>query len=322
MNKRYDYKDQEFNLKMRIKFLEKKLREPDHDVEKYQEWESNLEIVREELTNLQLKKFKFFLSKWIHNFKTGNQTVNVIDCMFASMEEEEQKEMAVKWYHRVIKEKDIKHYQLYAQYTREENQMLKKRINEYKKANKKIVKQSILHSKNEYRRKEKQFKKQKDQAIKQSKEAMSNKYDELLRSQNKDLNFFRNEYEKQQEFIKSKDNNEVFFKFQDSIKKLEEKNFEIIGKLQKEKTEIITLRENKRKILDDFKKVQKAWKLECQNILKLSEENEILKLTNKQLIDKLVKFEALQEEIDKRAEVYKEGLIKSGLKNILQKEDS
>ena len=29
----------------------------------------------------------------------------------------------------------------------------------------------------------------------------------------------------------------------------------------------------------------------------------------------------MQEEIDKRAEVYKEGLIKSGLKNILQKED-
>ena len=30
MSKKYDYKDQELDLKMRIKFLEKKLREPDH----------------------------------------------------------------------------------------------------------------------------------------------------------------------------------------------------------------------------------------------------------------------------------------------------
>ena len=143
MNKRYDYKDQEFNLKMRIKFLEKKLREPDHDVEKYQEWESNLEMVREELTNFQLKKFKFFLSKWIHNFKTGSQTVNVIDCMFASMEEEEQKEMAVKWYHRVVKEKDIRHYQLLAQYTREENKMLKNREKKGLKAQKQQYKKQL-----------------------------------------------------------------------------------------------------------------------------------------------------------------------------------
>jgi len=264
MNKRYDYKDQEFNLKMRIKFLEKKLREPDHDVEKYQEWESNLEMVREELTNLQLKKFKFFLSKWIHNFKTGSQTVNVIDCMFVSMEEEEQKEMAVKWYHRIIKEKDIRHYQLFAQYTREENQMLKKRLKDFEKKKNKAEPLLIKQYKKQmkitteiYRKNQKQFKKQKDQAIKQSKEAMSIKYDKLLRTHNQNLNQIRNISEKQKETIKT---------LNERIDELEDQKY--------------------------------------------------------QLHKKLKKIDAMQEEIDKRAEVYKEGLIKSGLKNILQKEDS
>ena len=264
MNKRYDYKDQEFNLKMRIKFLEKKLREPDHDVEKYQEWESNLEMVREELTNLQLKKFKFFLSKWIHNFKTGNQTVNVIDCMFVSMEEEEQKEMAEKWYHRIIKEKDIKHYQLFAQYTREENQMLKKRLKDFQKKKNKAEPLLIRQYKKQmkitteiYKKNQKQFKKQKDQAIKQSKEAMSIKYDKLLRTHNQNLNQMRNISEKQKETIKT---------LNERIDELEDQKY--------------------------------------------------------QLYKKLKKIDAMQEEIDKRAEVYKEGLIKSGLKNILQKEDS
>ena len=256
MNKRYDYKDQEFNLKMRIKFLEKKLREPDHDVEKYQEWESNLEMVREELTNLQLKKFKFFLSKWIHNFKTGSQTVNVIDCMFVSMEEDEQKEMAVKWYHRVVKEKDIKHYQLFAQYTREENQMLKKRLKDFQKSKKKEVKQLTNARLLEFRKKESEFKTKKDQAIKQSKEAMSRNYDTLIRSNNKRINQLQDISERQKETIKT---------LNERIDELEDQKY--------------------------------------------------------QLHKKLKKIDAMQEEIDKRAEVYKEGLIKSGLKNILQKED-
>jgi len=246
MNKRYDYKDQEFNLKMRIKFLEKKLREPDHDVEKYQEWESNLEMVREELTNLQLKKFKFFLSKWIHNFKTGNQTVNVIDCMFASMEEEEQKEMAVKWYHRVVKEKDIRHYQLLAQYTKEENQMLKNR-----------EKKGLKAQGEQYKKRLKLLKVENKKAIKNSREALSKNYDKLLRSNNVRINQLQNICEKQKETIKT---------LNERIDELEDQKY--------------------------------------------------------QLYKKLKKIDAMQEEIDKRAEVYKEGLIKSGLKNILQKEDS
>ena len=85
MSKKYDYKDQELDLKMRIKFLEKKLREPDHGVEQYEEWQSNLEMVTDELTKLQVKKFKYFLGKWVHNFKEQNQLINVTDCMFASL---------------------------------------------------------------------------------------------------------------------------------------------------------------------------------------------------------------------------------------------
>ena len=239
MNKRYDYKDQEFNLKMRIKFLEKKLREPDHDVEKYQEWESNLEMVREELTNFQLKKFKFFLSKWIHNFKTGSQTVNVIDCMFASMEEEEQKEMAVKWYHRVVKEKDIRHYQLLAKYTKEENQMLKNR-----------EKKGLKAQGEQYKKRLKSLKVENKQAIKRHRDNLYKQYVSQLE------------------------------RYKDHVEQLREKN-----KIANERID----------------------ELEDQKY---------------QLYKKLKKIDAMQEEIDKRAEVYKEGLIKSGLKNILQKEDS
>ena len=245
VNKRYDYKDQELDLKMRIKFLEKKLREPDHDVEKYQEWESNLEMVREELTNLQLKKFKFFLSKWIHNFKTGNQTVNVIDCMFVSLEEEEQKEMAEKWYHRIIKEKDIRHYQLLAQYTREENIMLKNR-----------EKKGLKAQGEQYKKRLKSLKVENKKAIKNSREALSKNYDKLLRSNNVRINQLQNISEKQKETIKT---------LNERIDELEDQKY--------------------------------------------------------QLHKKLKKIDAMQEEINKRAEIYKEGLIKSGLKNILQKED-
>ena len=108
MSKKYDYKDQEFDLKMRIKFLEKKLREPDHGVEQYEEWQSNLEIVTDELTKLQVRKFKFFLGKWVHNFKEQNQLINVVDCMFVALEKTDQKDVAMKWYMRVTDPKETK----------------------------------------------------------------------------------------------------------------------------------------------------------------------------------------------------------------------
>ena len=108
MSKKYDYKNQELDLMMRIKFLEKKLREPDHGVEQYEEWQSNLEIVTDELTKLQVRKFKFFLGKWVHNFKEQNQLINVVDCMFVALEKEDQKDVAMKWYMRVTDPKETK----------------------------------------------------------------------------------------------------------------------------------------------------------------------------------------------------------------------
>ena len=200
---KHDFKDQELDLKMRIKFLEKKLREPDHDFEKYEEWQSNLEMVTDELTKLQVKKFKYFLSKWVRNFKESNQLINVVDCMFAALEEEDQKDVASKWYHRVIKEKDIKHYQLLARYTKEENETLKKRLKVFQRDRKKEVKQLTNARLLLFRKKEAEFKKEKKEAIKQSKEDISKNFDTLLRHHVMQNNMLKNQLEEQQKFINS-----------------------------------------------------------------------------------------------------------------------
>jgi hypothetical protein len=308
MNRNYDFKDQELDLKMRIKFLNKKLREPDHGVEQYEEWQSNLEMVTDELTKLQVKKFKSFLSKWIHVYKKDNQLINVVDCMFVSLEEDQQTDMATKWYHRRVKEKDIRHYQLLAQYTREENQNLKKRlkvsqkdrekeVKQLKKDRQKQVKQATNQRLLEFRKKEAQFKEQKKEAIKQSRESISNNYDKLLRQHVMELNHYKNKTEEQERFIKNLDKGDVFFDLQNSVTKLEEKNYELIGKLQQEKsfkedcilqmqTEIERLRESKNKILDEFKKMQISAmeNSESENRTILELQNKILQLTKKQEI--------------------------------------
>ena len=242
VNKRYDYKDQEFNLKMRVKFLEKKLREPDHDVDKYQEWESNLEMVTDELTKLQVKKFKYFLGKWVHNFKEQNQLINVIDCMFVALEKTDQKDVAMKWYMRVTDPKETRCLEKLLEYKTAEVNMWKANIKTIKK------------QKNEAKQ---LMKKQCKESIKQSKEMMSRNYDTLLRQHVLELNHYKNKHDENQNIL-------------EAMK-------ERIHTLEREKYD---------------------------------------------LKEKLKKVDAMQEEIDKRAEVYKEGLIKSGLKNILQKEDS
>ena len=306
MSRNHDYKDQEFDLKMRIKFLNKKLREPNHGVEQYEEWESNLEMVTDELTKLQVKKFKSFLSKWIHVYKKDNQLINVVDCMFVSLEEDQQTDMATKWYHRRVKEKDIRHYQLLAQYTKEENQNLKKRLKAAQKGGdkeikllRKEIKTKVKQATNsrllEFRKKEALFKEQKKEAIKQSRESISNNYDKLLRQHVMELNHYKNKIEEQERFIKNLDKGDVFFDLQNSVKKLEEKNYELIGKLQQEKsfkedcilqmqTEIETLKESKSKILDEFKKMQitAMENSESENRTILELQNKILQLTKKQ----------------------------------------
>jgi hypothetical protein len=295
MNRNYDFKDQELDLKMRIKFLNKKLREPDHGVEQYEEWQSNLEMVTDELTKLQVKKFKSFLSKWIHVYKKDNQLINVVDCMFVSLEEDQQTDMATKWYHRRVKEKDIRHYQLLAQYTREENQTLKKRLRDNIKKRDKEIKKLVAERKQEFKKRQAEYKKQSKEAIKQSRESMSSNYDKLLRQHVMELNHYKNKIEEQERFIKNLDKGDVFFDLQNSVKKLEEKNYELIGKLQQEKsfkedcilqmqTEIERLKESKSKILDEFKKVQATARInsESENRTILELQNKILQLTKKQ----------------------------------------
>ena len=241
MSKKYDYKDQELDLKMRIKFSEKKLREPDYGVEQYEEWQSNLEMVTDELTKLQVKKFKYFLGKWVHNFKEQNQLINVIDCMFVALEKTDQKDVALKWYMRVTDPKETRCLEKLLEYKTAEVNMWKANI------------KKIKQQKNEAKQ---LLKKQCKESIKQSKEMMSRNYDTLLRQHVLELNHYKN-------------NNE---KLRNDNKTLNER----IDELEDQKY---------------------------------------------QLHKKLKKIDAMQEEIDKRAEVYKEGLIKSGLKNILQKED-
>ena len=295
MSKKYDYKDQELDLKMRIKFLEKKLREPDHGVEQYEEWQSNLEMVTDELTKLQVKKFKYFLGKWVHNFKESNQLINVTDCMFASLEEEDQKDVATKWYHRTVKEKDIRHYQLLAQYTKEENQTLKKRLRDNIKKRDKEIKKLVAERKQEFKKRQAEYKKQSKEAIKQSREAISSNYDKLLRQHVMELNHYKNKIEEQERFIKNLDKGDVFFDLQNSVTKLEGKNYELIGKLQQERsfkensilqmqTEIERLRESKNKILDEFKKMQitAMENSESENKTILELQDKILQLTKKQ----------------------------------------
>ena len=161
---KHDFKDQELDLKMRIKFLEKKLREPDHDFEKYEEWQSNLEMVTDDLTKLQIRKFKFFLGKWVHNFKEQNQLINVVDCMFVALEKTDQKDVAMKWYMRVTDPKETRCLEKLLEYKTAEVNMWKANIKTIKK------------QKNEAKQ---LMKKQCKESIKQSKEMMSRNYENL-----------------------------------------------------------------------------------------------------------------------------------------------
>ena len=199
MSKKYDYKDQELDLKMRIKFLEKKLREPDHDFEKYEEWQSNLEIVTDELTKLQVKKFKYFLGKWVHNFKEQNQLINVVDCMFVALEKTDQKDVAMKWYMRVTDPKETRCLEKLLEYKTAEVNMWKANIkkikqqkNEAKQLIKKQCKESIRQSKEMHQRNYDTLHKQHVSELKRYRE-----YIEQLEEKNKTLNLRIDELEDQ-----------------------------------------------------------------------------------------------------------------------------
>ena len=196
---KHDFKDQELDLKMRIKFLEKKLREPDHDFEKYEEWQSNLEIVTDELTKIQVKKFKYFLGKWVHNFKEQNQLINVVDCMFVALEKTDQKDVAMKWYMRVTDPKETRCLEKLLEYKTAEVNMwkaniktIKKQKNEAKQLMKKQCKESIRQSKEMNQRNYDTLHKQHVSELKHYRE-----YIEQLEEKNKTLNLRIDELEDQ-----------------------------------------------------------------------------------------------------------------------------
>ena len=199
MSSKHDFKDQELDLKMRIKFLEKKLREPDHGVEQYEEWQSNLEMVTDELTKLQVKKFKFFLGKWVHNFKEQNQLINVVDCMFVALEKTDQKDVAMKWYMRVTDPKETRCLEKLLEYKTAEVNMwkaniktIKKQRNEATKLMKKQCKESIRQSKEMNQRNYNTLHKQHVSELKRYRE-----YIEQLEEKNKTLNLRIDELEDQ-----------------------------------------------------------------------------------------------------------------------------
>ena len=196
---KHDFKDQELDLKMRIKFLEKKLREPDHDFEQYEEWQSNLEIVTDELTKIQVKKFKYFLGKWVHNFKEQNQLINVVDCMFVALEKTDQKDVAMKWYMRVTDPKETRCLEKLLEYKTAEVNMwkaniktIKKQKNEAKQLMKKQCKESIRQSKEMNQRNYDTLHKQHVSELKRYRE-----YIEQLEEKNKTLNLRIDELEDQ-----------------------------------------------------------------------------------------------------------------------------
>tara|TARA_Y100001937_G_scaffold8895_1_gene10994 strand:- start:1 stop:651 length:651 start_codon:yes stop_codon:yes gene_type:complete len=213
MSKKYDYKDQELDLKMRIKFLEKKLREPNHGVEKYEEWQSNLEMVTDELTKLQVRKFKFFLGKWVHNFKEQNQLINVVDCMFVALEKTDQKDVAMKWYMRVTDPKETRCLEKLLEYKTAEVNMWKANIKAIKK------------QKNEAT---KLMKKQCKESIRQSKEMNQRNYDTLYKQYVSQLERYKDHLEQLEE--KNKTLNLRVDELEDQKWKLNK----IVGKYQQE----------------------------------------------------------------------------------------
>ena len=123
--------------------------------------------------------------------------------MFVSLEEDQQTDMATKWYHRRVKEKDIKHYQLMAQYTKEENQNLKKRLKAAQKGGDKEIKllRKEIKTKVKQATNSRLLEFRKKEAIKQSRESIQKNFDNLLRQNAVALNRCRNKIFEQEKII-------------------------------------------------------------------------------------------------------------------------
>lgn len=87
---------------MRLKFLEKKLREPDHTKDEYEEWESNRVFLKEELEKNKLAEFKHFLHRWTKELNNDNILDIAVTCMFSDLEKDSQVTIAKRWNERLF----------------------------------------------------------------------------------------------------------------------------------------------------------------------------------------------------------------------------
>ena len=126
-------KQQELDLKLRIKVLKKQLVEPNRSHDQYEEIQTTLDVVLNEYQDLLMKKFKKSLGRWIGSFKEENILVRTVDCMFASLEKEDQDAVARKWYKSIVDFKDVSFYKQMAENRKLEVETLKKKNKEQKK---------------------------------------------------------------------------------------------------------------------------------------------------------------------------------------------
>ena len=128
-------KQQELDLKLRIKVLKKQLVEPNRSHDQYEEIQTTLDVVLNEYQDLLMKKFKKSLGRWIGSFKEENILVRTVDCMFASLEKEDQDAVARKWYKSIVDFKDVSFYKQMAENRKLEVESWKKKNKENFKGN-------------------------------------------------------------------------------------------------------------------------------------------------------------------------------------------
>ena len=134
-------KQQELDLKLRIKVLKKQLVEPNRSHDQYEEIQTTLDVVLDEYQDLLMKKFKKSLGRWIQSFREENILVRTVDCMFAGLEKDDQDAVARKWYKSIVDFKDASFYKQMAENRKLEVESWKKKNKEQRKIYRENIKQ-------------------------------------------------------------------------------------------------------------------------------------------------------------------------------------
>ena len=103
--------------------------------------QTTLDVVVEEYKEILLIKFKKSLSKWIQSFNEENLIVRTVDCMFASLEKEDQDAVARKWYKSIVDHKDVGFYKQMAENRKLEIESWKKKNKEQRKIYRENIKE-------------------------------------------------------------------------------------------------------------------------------------------------------------------------------------